>query len=51
MNKKVKIMIIADSEDVEKFKEWQKEYKKKGYAQSVLFREMVEMFKKNYKEF
>ena len=50
-DKKVKIMIIGDSEDVEKFKEWQKEYKKRGHAQSVLFREMIEIFKKNHKEF
>ena len=50
-DKKIKIMIAGDFEDVEKFKEFQKEYKKKGYAVNVLFKDMVNAYVKVNKEF
>lgn len=43
---KIKIMIQADEKDVSYFKELQKEFKKKGYDQSALFREIMDCYKK-----
>jgi uridine kinase len=46
---KIKIMIQADEEDVEYFKELQKDFKEKGYSQQVLFKQIIECFKKEQK--
>lgn len=46
---KIKIMIQGDEEDVEYFKELQKDFKEKGYSQQVLFKQIIECFKKEQK--
>lgn len=51
INEKIKILITGEKEDIDKFKEFQKVYKKKGYAINVLFKDMINAYIKLNKEF